>query len=104
MTKPDLAILDGLSDAAFGRVLYRLSLAEKSALFHAFANTPPADPRERLLWFAHNERSARFTARFRRLSVRDQGTVVLRLAAGEDLELILAELPTPASDDAGPNQ
>jgi hypothetical protein len=100
MTTPDLSVLDGLSDAAFGRVLKRLSFAEKEALFDAITKSPPAAPHERLLWFAHEERSARFMARFNRLSVGDQGAVWLRLAAGEDIDLVLKELPSPASDDA----
>jgi hypothetical protein len=104
MTRPDTtpSILDGLNETMFRRVLARMSSAEKQALYAAVVNTPPADPRERLLWHARKERQERFMARFRRLSVRDAGAAWLRLAAGDDLDAILDELPqTSASDDAG---
>ena len=102
MTTPDLSALHGLSEAAFDSVLRRLTLAEMSALYDALATMQPADPRARLLWLAQKERSAWFMARFKELPIRDQGVAWLRLAAGDDLDAILNELPkSPASDDAG---
>jgi hypothetical protein len=53
MTTFDLAVLDGLSDEALRRILKRLSVTEKAALWDAIANTPPTDPRKRLLWLVH---------------------------------------------------
>jgi hypothetical protein len=41
MTTPDLAVLDGLSGAAFGRALKHLSFAEKAALYDVIASAPP---------------------------------------------------------------
>src|SRR5215471_8944938 len=98
MTTPNLSALHGLSEAAFDSVLRRLTLAEMSALYDALGTMQPVDPRERLLWLASKERSAWFMARFKELPIRDQGAAWLRLAAGDDLEVILDELPkTPAS-------
>jgi len=100
MTTPDLSALHGLSEAAFDSVLRRLTLAEMSALYDALATMQPADPRARLLWLARKERSAWFMARFKELPIRDQGVAWLRLAAGDDLDAILNELPkTPAASD-----
>src|SRR5215470_18129444 len=100
MTTPDLSALHGLSEAAFDSVLRRLTLAEMSALYDALATMQPADPRARLLWLARKERSAWFMARFKELPIRDQGVAWLRLAAGDDLDAILNELPkSPAATD-----
>lgn len=100
MTTPDLSALHGLSEAAFDSVLRRLTLAEMSALYDALATMQPADPRARLLWHAQKERKAKFMAQFNRLSVQEQGVAWLRLAAGDDLDAILNELPkSPAASD-----
>jgi hypothetical protein len=82
-----------------------MSMPELHALWQAEldgrldANLPP---RERFVaWYRRQKREA-FMARFHRLPVQEMSKVYLRLAAGEDPDEILKELPSPPSDDAGP--
>ena len=95
------------SDTAFARALARMSLAEIRALWAAIADgrldgTLP--PRERLAAWHRRQKAGVFMDRFSRLPATEMSSVYLRLAAGDDPDEVLKEVPRPASDDAGPSQ
>jgi len=91
-----------LSEAEFPRALKRLTRLELLALYDLITEGEVGTPRERLRAKAAREQKARFMARFSRLSVQEQGAAWLRIAGGDDLDVIMNELPqSPVSTDTG---
>ena len=79
-----------LDEAAQRRFLKTLKPAQLEALYRAIIDEVPTDPRQRLLWLAHRELSARFDAWCKTLDCVALSKVYFALNAGTDPATIMA--------------
>jgi hypothetical protein len=72
---------------AFPRALKRLTKIELQALYDLIATGAVGTPRERLRALAAKEHATQFLAKFEKLTVTEQSDVLLRIEAGEAIDL-----------------